>query len=172
MTDMFTQAANFNSMLDSTEPLHVSEVVHKAFIEITEDGAEAAAATGKYLMQYIPFNHCALYLFNILFILFPLNSSTILSFSSGSHILLLVFIRFIYSLLNQLHYKSYCSGLIKQMLIAGLARKKRSIMGQYLQADHPFHYFIYSQSMATPIFCGSAKIFQDSQSFDREHDEL
>lgn len=63
MTDMFTQAANFNSMLDSTEPLHVSEVVHKAFIEITEDGAEAAAATGKYLMQYIPFNHSMCFVF-------------------------------------------------------------------------------------------------------------
>lgn len=48
MTDMFGPTANFNSLLDSPEPLHVSDVVHKAFIEINEDGAEAAAATGKY----------------------------------------------------------------------------------------------------------------------------
>lgn len=44
---MFLNSANFSSMLDSNEQIKVSDVVHKAFIEINEDGVKAAAATGK-----------------------------------------------------------------------------------------------------------------------------
>lgn len=44
---MFTNSANFNSMLDTNEQIKVSDVVHKAFIEINEDGVRAAAATGE-----------------------------------------------------------------------------------------------------------------------------
>ncbi|GAB0096979.1 uncharacterized protein DMENIID0001_125650 [Sergentomyia squamirostris] len=46
MGKMFSNAAEFEDMLVENEPLKVSKVIHKAFIDVNEEGAEAAAATG------------------------------------------------------------------------------------------------------------------------------
>lgn len=44
MVDMFHQRkANFVGMVDPNKQLFVSDVIHKAFIEVNEDGAETAA---------------------------------------------------------------------------------------------------------------------------------
>jgi len=43
---LFTDSADFSSLLDSPEPLKVGKVIHQAFIDVNEEGAEAAAATG------------------------------------------------------------------------------------------------------------------------------
>lgn len=47
LTDMFSDYANFSGIVD--EQVAVSKVVQKAFIEVNEEGSEAAAATGVYV---------------------------------------------------------------------------------------------------------------------------
>ncbi|XP_017125805.2 uncharacterized protein LOC108145113 [Drosophila elegans] len=46
MSKMFSDQAEFGKMLQSPEPLKVSAIIHKAFIDVNEEGTEAAAATG------------------------------------------------------------------------------------------------------------------------------
>jgi len=52
---MFSDQAEFGKMLQSPEPLKVSAIIHKAFIEVNEEGTEAAAATGKWSKSLVFF---------------------------------------------------------------------------------------------------------------------
>lgn len=52
---IFTGAADFSGLLNSTERLAVSKVIQKAFIEVNEEGSEAAAATGNDNYAFYPF---------------------------------------------------------------------------------------------------------------------
>jgi serpin B len=50
MERIFSNNAEFNDLLANSESVKVSKVIHKAFIEVNEEGAEAAAATAIQIM--------------------------------------------------------------------------------------------------------------------------
>lgn len=47
---MFGNDADFSGIPEKGEKLFVSEIIQKAFVEVNEEGSEAAAATGTHLV--------------------------------------------------------------------------------------------------------------------------
>ena len=45
MTTAFSEGANFSKMIQEDDPLWISQVKQKTFIDVNEEGTEAAAAT-------------------------------------------------------------------------------------------------------------------------------
>lgn len=49
MGGIFDQEADLSGLLDTYEQLYVSNIIHKAFIEVNEDGSEAAASSRNFI---------------------------------------------------------------------------------------------------------------------------
>lgn len=67
--------ANLSGVLEKGEELFVSKAVHKAFIEITEDGTEAAAASSNTNSNSFQLVHSKTILIKCGFFRFSLNNA-------------------------------------------------------------------------------------------------
>lgn len=128
MPEMFSARADLSGLLEAKELLKVSDAVHKAFIEINEDGSEASAATGTNLFIEITFDQL----------------NRVINFKFIHRKLLLIFIN------SQVNF------IIFNILFIGFTITKRigGVSGAEFYADHPFIYYIFDHNSKTTVFIG------------------
>jgi len=62
LEDLFSGAADLDDFAESNgQQFHISDVVQKSYLEVNEDGTEAAAASGGKSILFLPFNKISFY---------------------------------------------------------------------------------------------------------------